>query len=226
MTSRACLAKTADELRRTDIAGHALEALSESRVRDIHVVGRGRPAQARFSGKELREFLDLDVCDPSIDGRDITMGDFAPDNPSDTELSEKLSLLRAFSQSHPAKPRRCIFRFGLSPVVIKGQTGVEGIAFAQQASGAVEDIDCGLVFRSVGRRTAPLVGVPYDDRRGVHANIEGRVVLDSAVIPGLYTCGWSKRGPTGTIGTNRACGLATAQTVLADPDRGSAAARP
>jgi ferredoxin--NADP+ reductase len=210
------LAKTADELRRTDIAAHALEALSESRVRDIHVVGRGTPAQARFSSKELREFLELEACDPSIDGRDVAIGDFVAENPHDPELTEKLSLLRAFSQASPAKPRRCIFRFGLSPVVIKGQTGVERIAFAQQVSGAVEDIACGLVFRSVGRRTAPLAGVPYDDRRGVHANVEGRVVLDSAAFAGLYACGWSKRGPNGTIGTNRACGLATAQAVLAD----------
>jgi len=210
------LAKTADELRRTDIAGHALEALAASRVRAIHVVGRGRPAQAKFSGKELREFLELEACDPSIDGRDIALGDFAAENPHDPESTEKLSLLRAFSQIRPTKPRRCIFRFGLSPLVIKGQDRVEGIAFAPTTAGVVEEIDCGLVFRSVGRRTAPLAGVPYDHRRGVHANIEGRVVLGAAVIAGLYACGWSKRGPNGTIGTNRACGLATAQTVLAD----------
>jgi ferredoxin--NADP+ reductase len=212
------LAKTADELRRTDIAGHALEALSESRIRDIHVVGRGKPAQARFSGKELREFLELEACDPAIDGRDIASNDFAAENSSDPDLTERLSLFRAFAQAQaPAtKPRRCIFRFGLSPIVIKGQNRVERIAFAPQAAGAIEDIDCGLVLRSVGRRTTPLAGVPYDDHRGVHANIEGRVVLDRTVVAGLYACGWSKRGPSGTIGTNRACGLVTAQTVLAD----------
>jgi len=210
------LAKTADELRRTDIAGHALEALSESRVRDIHIVGRGKPAQAKFSSKELREFLELATCDPSIDGRDIATGDFAAEDPHDAELIEKLSLLQAMSQAPATKARRCIFRFGLSPIAIDGQTRAERIAFARQGTTAVETIDSGLVFRSVGRRTAPLAGVPYDDRRGVHANIEGRIVRDAAVIPGLYACGWSKRGPSGTIGTNRACGSATAQTVLAD----------
>ena len=72
------------------------------------------------------------------------------------------------------------------------------------------------MFRSVGRRTTPLAGVPYDEHRGVHANIEGRVVDGSSVIAGLYVCGWSKRGPSGTIGTNRGCGMATAEAVLAD----------
>jgi ferredoxin/flavodoxin---NADP+ reductase len=73
-----------------------------------------------------------------------------------------------------------------------------------------------LVFRSVGRRTAPLAGVPYNDLRGVHSNIEGRVAIGPDVVPGLYVCGWSKRGPSGTIGTNRGCGMATAEAVLAD----------
>ena len=209
------LAKTADELRRTDIAAHALEALAESRIREIRVVGRGRPPQAKFSAKELRDFLDLETCDTTIDSRDVVPDDFTPDNPQDPELTEKLALLRTFSQQALTKPRRCTFRFGLSPVAIRGQGRVETIDFAQPSS-AVENIDCGLVFRSVGRRTAPLDGVPYDDVRGVHANIDGRVAIGSSVVAGLYVCGWSKRGPSGTIGTNRGCGMATAEAILAD----------
>ena len=210
------LAKTADELRNTDIARHALDVLAESRVREIHVVGRGRPAQAKFSVKELRDFLELNACDTSVDGRGIAPDDFDPENPDDPELSEKLSLLRTFSQQVSTKPRRCIFRFGLSPVAIRGQGRVEAIAFAQQTSGTVEDINCGVAFRSIGRRTAPLAGVPYDQHRGVHANIGGRVAIGGAVLAGLYVCGWSKRGPSGTIGTNRGCGMGTSEAVLAD----------
>jgi ferredoxin--NADP+ reductase len=210
------LAKTADELRRTDIASHALEVLAESHIREIHVVGRGRPAQAKFSAKELRDFLDLETCETTIDSRDVAPDDFTPDDPQDPELAEKLALLRRFSQQALTKPRRCIFRFGLSPVAVRGQSRVKAIGFAQQASNAIEEIGCGLVFRSVGRRTAPLAGVPYDELRGVHANIEGRVTKGSTVVAGLYVCGWSKRGPSGTIGTNRGCGMATAEVVLAD----------
>jgi ferredoxin/flavodoxin---NADP+ reductase len=210
------LAKTADELHRTDIAAHALEVLAESRIRDIHVVGRGKPSQARFTAKELRDFLELEACEATVDSRDVAPEDFAQENLNDAELTEKLSLLRGFSQQISIKRRRCVFRFGLSPVAIRGQGWVEAIAFGRQPSGAVEDVDCGLVFRSVGRRTTPLVGVPYDDLRGVHANIEGRVVIGPSVVAGLYVCGWSKRGPSGTIGTNRGCGMATAEAVLAD----------
>jgi ferredoxin--NADP+ reductase len=210
------LAKTADELRRTDIARHALEVLAESRIREIHVVGRGKPSQAKFTAKELRDFLDLDACETKVDLRDGAPDDFTPENPQDPELAEKLSLFRAFSQQVSTKRRRCVFRFGLSPVAIRGQGRVQTIAFAQLSSRAIGDIDCGLVFRSVGRRTTPLAGVPYNEHRGVHANIEGRVVDGASVISGLYVCGWSKRGPSGTIGTNRGCGMATAEAVLAD----------
>jgi len=210
------LAKTADELRRTDIARHALEVLAESRIRKIYLVGRGKPAHAKFTAKELRDFLDLEACDTTADPRDVAPDDFTPENPQDPELAEKLSLLGGFSRQASTRRRRCVLRFGLSPVAIKGQGRVETISFAQQASRAIEDIQCGLVFRSVGRRTTPLAGVPYDEQRGVHANIEGRVVDGSSVIVGLYVCGWSKRGPSGTIGTNRGCGMATAEAVLAD----------
>jgi ferredoxin--NADP+ reductase len=210
------LAKTADELRRTDIARHALEVLAESRVCEIHVVGRGKPSQAKFTAKELRDFLELDECDASVLDRDVTPDDFTPENPQDAEMAEKLSLLGAFSQQVSTKRRRCVFRFGLSPFAIRGRGRVETIAFTQPDSPAIEDINCGLVFRSIGRRTTPLAGVPYNEQGGVHANIDGRVADGSSVIAGLYVCGWSKRGPSGTIGTNRGCGMATAEAVLAD----------
>jgi ferredoxin--NADP+ reductase len=210
------LAKTADELRRTDIAGHALEVLAESRIREINVVGRGRPRQTRFTARELRDFLELDECDVSIDSRDVTPDDFVPENPHDPEMSEKLALLGDFSRRSLTRRKRCVFRFGLSPVAIRGRSRMEAVVFELQKSNSIEEIGCGLCFRSIGRRTAPLAGVPYDDVRGVHANIEGRVATGASVVRGLYVSGWSKRGPSGTIGTNRGCGMATAEVVLAD----------
>ncbi|KPF99333.1 pyridine nucleotide-disulfide oxidoreductase [Rhodopseudomonas sp. AAP120] len=206
------LSKTVDELRHTDIATHALDVLAESRVREVHVVGRGGPTQAKFGAKELRDFLSLAQCDAVVDPRELAT---VPDAAGDPEQDEKLSLLRSFAQQAPAKPRRCLFRFGLAPVEIQGEQRVEAIRFAGQDRTA-EQIACGAVFSSIGRRTAPLDGVPYDAVRGVHANVDGRITRGDQVVQGLYVCGWSKRGPSGTIGTNRACGMATADAVLAD----------
>ena len=44
-------------LARTDIAAHALEALERSTVKRVTIVGRRGPAQAAWTGKELREIL-------------------------------------------------------------------------------------------------------------------------------------------------------------------------
>ncbi|ABD08110.1 FAD-dependent pyridine nucleotide-disulphide oxidoreductase [Rhodopseudomonas palustris HaA2] len=208
------LARTVDELRLTDIASHALEVLAESRVREIHLVGRSGPRQAKFGAKELRDFLALAQCDAVVDPRDVAAASVG-ETSNDPEMSEKLELLGAVSQRPVGKQRRCVFRFGLSPVAINGRGRVEEIAFADP-SRSIEAIPCGVVFSSIGRRTAPLPGVPFDAQRGVHANVDGRVVDTHGVVPGLYVCGWSKRGPSGTIGTNRACGMATAEAVLTD----------
>jgi ferredoxin/flavodoxin---NADP+ reductase len=88
--------------------------------------------------------------------------------------------------------------------------------FKRQTPKSVEKIPCGLFFRSIGRKSAPLVGVPYDSFRGIHVNIAGRVAQDQTVVPGLYVCGWSKRGPTGTIGTNRGCAMESVEAILVD----------
>lgn len=211
------LSKTADELRQTDIAAHALEVLAESRVREVHVVGRGGPLQAKFGAKELRDFLSLTACDAWVDPRDLAA---VPEATDDPERDEKLALLRTFAAQTPSKSRRSIFRFELTPVAIQGRHRVEAITLARDGV-AAERIACGAIFSSIGRRTAPIAGVPYDAARGVHANIGGRVTDQDGVVPGLYVCGWSKRGPSGTIGTNRSCGMATAEAVIADLSAGA-----
>jgi ferredoxin--NADP+ reductase len=214
------LAKTPDELRHTDIAAHALDALAASHVREIHLVGRRGPDQTRFAAKELQEFEELADCDPLAELDDFPELSSGPG--ADTEAAAALSLLRAFSTLPIAKRRRCVFRFGLAPVGIEGDGHVQRIAFSQGQEGAraissrTIAIDCGLLFSSIGRRAAPISGIPYDEARGVHANIGGRLAADGCALPGLHVCGWGKRGPQGTIGTNRACSVETVANVLAD----------
>ena len=62
-------------------------------------------------------------------------------------------------------------------------------------------------------RSSPIEGVPFDERAGRFANDQGRI------LPGLYCVGWAKRGPSGTIGTNRPDGYSVIDVV--DEDIGS-----
>jgi ferredoxin/flavodoxin---NADP+ reductase len=236
------LAKSADELRTTDIARHALDALAASRVKEIHVIGRRGPAQAKFTNKELKELGELANCDAVVAPQDLEL------NPaSRAELEAKanfvaaknVEILRQFASQPPAgKPRRLFFHFLKSPVAVAGDGRVErvelarnrleGEAFKQVAeeTSETEPLRCGLLFRSIGYSGVPMPGIPFDARRGVFPTRDGRIVDGAgAAMPGLYAAGWIKRGPTGIIGTNRADAVSTVKALLADVPQLDQAAR-
>lgn len=217
------LLKSVDELRRTDIAAHALDALAHSRVREVHIVGRRGPADIRFSPKELHEIGELPLCDALVDTADTRAESFAVPAGTDAEKAAAIAMLERLACVRATKDKRCVFRFHLEPQGIEGVASIERIRFGRPrgwpAGPESVGIECGLVFSSIGRRSCSIEGVPYDEGRGTHANLHGRVVDGGKLVSGLYVCGWSKRGPQGTIGTNRACSYETAEAVLADlPD--------
>jgi len=227
------LAKSVDDLRGTDIAEHALDALAQSRVREIHVIGRRGPAQAKFTNKELKELGELANCSAQLDPGALELN---PESRAELEAkanfvsAKNVEILREFA-SRPVggKPRRLIFHFLKSPSRLSGagrlqqlelvRNRLEGTAFNQVAreTGHTETLACGLLFRSIGYRGVPIAGAPFDAKRGVIPTRDGRVV-DAAGTPiqGLYAAGWIRRGPTGIIGTNRADSVASVKSLLAD----------
>jgi len=227
------LAKSVDELRSTDIARHALEALSASRVRDIHVIGRRGPAQAKFTNKELKELGELANCDAVVDPRDLELN---PASLAEIEAkanfvsAKNVEILRQFaSQSATGKPRRLFFHFLKSPRALAGVGRLEQVTLARnrldgepfkqvaEETGQTEVLRSGLLFRSIGYSGVPIPGVPFDARRGLFPTRDGRVVDGAGgAIEGLYAAGWIKRGPTGIIGTNRADAVSTVKALLAD----------
>ena len=122
------LAKTVDELKHTDIAGHALDALADSKIKNIYVIGRRGPAQAKFTSKELKEFGALAACDPVIDANELVLN---PD--SETELADKTNagnkkiydLFCGFADRELTTDKRCIFTFLKSPREMLGDGRVE-----------------------------------------------------------------------------------------------------
>ncbi len=228
------LAKRAEDLARTDIAEHALLALAESRIREIHIIGRRGPAQAKFTAKELKELGEIPGCDALVDPAELEL------NPaSERELADKmnregpknLELFRSFAVRRAAQPKRICFHFLRSPLALEGrgrvervvltQNRLEGVAFKQTSvdTGMCSALDCGLLFRSVGYKGTPIPGVPFDERRGIFPNRDGRIIKHDAIEVGLYATGWIKRGPSGVIGTNRADSVATVQSLLGDLNR-------
>lgn len=227
------LAKTRDELKNTDIAVHALEVLANSRIRNIHVVGRRGPVQAKFTSKELKEFGELEQAVPVVDPAELQLNpasniELADKNNTGTrKVYELFSEFAGGNNNAPGK-RRVYFSFLKGPVEFTGNGRVEkvrlernvlsGDAFQQSAQGTAEfiEIETGIVFRSIGYRGKPLAGLPFDEKRGLIPNRDGRIIDGDTVLPYQYVAGWIKRGPTGIIGTNRADSVATVASLLSD----------
>ena len=229
--------KPVDALRRTDIAGHALDALAASRIREVHLIGRRGPAQAKFSAKELRELGEIEQCAVQVNADELQL------NPaSQLELAAKtndnsvknLNLLQTFSEqtSVTGQQRRLFIHFLLTPLRLEGDSRLQRAVFARNrlqgdpfaqtavATDTCFSLDCGLLFRSIGYRARPLPDIPFAHRRGVIPNQAGRVLeSDKKIVPGLYVCGWIKRGANGIIGTNRADSLETVSALLEDSGR-------
>src|SRR3954453_3657585 len=224
------------ELERTDIADHALEALRESRIREVVVLGRRGPAQAAFTSAELRELGRLDGVDTRVDPAEIELDPVSRewlDSEGTFTARKNVELLREIASRPPDADagRRIVLRFLCSPVEIHGTGAVEAVDVRRNeivraedgtlrrrpAGEKVETIACGLVLRSVGYRAVPLPDVPFEERRFVLPNERGRVLTpDGDPLPGVYAVGWIKRGPTGILGTNKRDAEETVSCLVED----------
>jgi ferredoxin--NADP+ reductase len=215
------LALPREELVTTDTADHAIEELAGSKIREIVVFGRRGPAQAAFTNPELRELGELTDADCIVDASELELDEIseryiAGEDASPTHKRNVEVLRELAGSASGGKRKRVILRFLSSPVEIKGEGKVESIVIGKnrlveedgrvraEDTGEREELECGLVFRSVGYTAVPIEGVPFDEARGTIANERGRVLGDDGEpVPGVYTAGWIKRGPSGVIGTNK-----------------------
>ncbi len=231
------LALTREELAPTDTTDAAIEAIAESGIREIVVLGRRGPVQAAWTSTELQEMGELAGADVVVDPAELDL-----DPASEAELADasnivqrNVEILRGFAvRQRTGKQRVVELRFRSSPVSFVGEERVRGVEIAKNrlepdGRGSVkavatddrEVIPCGIVFRSVGYRGVPLPGAPFDEATGTMPHAGGRVLDESgAPIPGVYAAGWIKRGPTGVIGTNKKDAVETVDHLLEDARAG------
>jgi ferredoxin--NADP+ reductase len=230
------LALGVEELQVTDTADHAIDQLRHSKVEEVIVLGRRGPAQAAYTNPELRELAELAEADVIVDPADVVLDDasraFIESDAADATSKKNVEIVTEYAGREPAgKRRRIVLRFLASPVEIVGTDRVEGVRIMRnelvdagsgrisaRPTGESELIEAGLVLRSIGYRGSPLPGVPFDEERGTIHNAGGRVthVGTEDPLPGVYTAGWVKRGPSGVIGTNKKCAQDTVNLLLED----------
>ena len=222
------LSKTRHEFEGSDIVGHALEALDASPIRTVTILGRRGPHQIAMTPKELGELGHLEAASPVVD-----VADFPPveaDEALEPGQRKSITILREFAATppDPAKPKRMVFDFFAKPLRIEGDGKAENIVVertqldangAAQGTGETYEVPASLVITCIGYSTPPIEGVPYDERGGKFLNQNG-VIADR-----LYAVGWARRGPTGTIGTNRPDGYEVTEKVAAALPPGSSSER-
>lgn len=221
------LAKTADDLRTTDLPEHVLQALAASSVEDIHVIGRRGPLQARFTTLELRELGGLAGADVLVDARELEVDEAGRQRlATEPVLRRNLEVMQAWAERPPAGRRRRVhLHFRLRPHEVLGEDRVTGLRLERTVvdhlgvatgTGELTTLETQMVLRSVGYRGEPVPGLPFDEAAGVIPHEAGRVLRDGAVVPGVYVAGWIKRGPTGVIGTNKHDAQETVAALLED----------
>ncbi|MFI7342876.1 NADP oxidoreductase [Streptomyces sp. NPDC050085] len=222
------LARGAAELLPTDMPQAALDVLAASEVRDVYMVGRRGPSQARFTTKELRELATLPDTEVVVEEGELTLDPGYRDPVAlPAAVRRNVEVLRSWA-ARPRRDaaRRIHLRFFLRPVeIVEGGGRVAGVRFERTApdglggvtgTGRHEEIGAQLVLRSVGYRGVPLEGLPFDPGSGTVPHLAGRVLRGGVVSPGEYVAGWIKRGPTGVIGTNRPCAKETVASLIED----------
>lgn len=231
------LAKHVDELAVTDMADHAIEALRDSAVTRITMVGRRGPAEAKFTTKELRELGELTNADIHLVASELELEPASRRYAeSDATTSKNIEVMTGFAAQAPeGKPRVVSVRFLLSPVALEGTDRVEAVRFERnrlveredgslvaRGTGEFETIPAQMVLRSVGYRGSALPGLPFDDHTATIPNEAGRVLSEpgGSPLPGAYVAGWIKRGPSGVIGTNKADAMETVTCLLEDAEAG------
>lgn len=218
------------ELKKTDIADHAIAALSKSNIEEVVILARRSHYQAAFNNPELEEFEHLDGIDVVVEGDALDEKLQNLLNSSDWESKRKVDMLNRLKQAASGKAKkRVVFKFLTSPVEVIGTDKVsqlkvthnvlQGESLNKLKAVGTDDqslIDTGLVLRSIGYRGNVIEGLPFDETKGVIPNDNGRVIGEQNILPGVYVTGWIKRGPRGVIGSNKKCARDTVRSLLAD----------
>ncbi|WIA12056.1 hypothetical protein OEZ85_012135 [Tetradesmus obliquus] len=218
------LLRPVSELASTDIARHALKQLQHSKVRQVQLCARRGPVQAACTAKELKELVSMPSIAVHAQPSQLAVSEADQAQMKATRLKRRIYELisNAAVAEKPGASRDLFFQFYRNPaeIIADADNQVQAIRVEKTqlvadpvrgtvavGTGEYEEYPVQLVLKSIGYKSLPLPGVPFDDRQGVVPNAAGRVLTGvgaaaDSTVPGLYVCGWLKRGPTGIIGTN------------------------
>ncbi len=188
------LAKGPDEATGSDLSPEVMSWLTAQPIESIHIVGRRSAADTKFNHNELAELGTLQRARPVIAHPAGLVGD-----------SAVLTTFRNFAEgSLRQTPVTINFHFNLTPTAFVGEEKLRTVNF-QAADAQPVELPAQLAVTCIGYESrACCTAEPVN---GVFANQDGKI------NDRLYVVGWAKRGPSGTIPTNRAEAQQVAQKI-------------
>ncbi|AWW74394.1 hypothetical protein CD351_08145 [Erythrobacter sp. KY5] len=217
----------------TDMMPEAAVRFASSQVENVTIIGRQGPSQTSFTPKELVELSEVPGVQIVVDPLSLELDEAIPLNDAQAERRRQrnLELFRGWSQQELDKDKRPVrLSFGLSPQRIVGEHRIESLICDQtfvvkengrpqhMLMGKTIELRCDTVIQSIGFRSEPLAGLPFDfERSRLPIGPGGRILDEKGVaIPLVYASGWARRGATGVIGTNKIDAEEVAQAILED----------
>lgn len=182
--------KPPDELAKYDVSDPALAWLSAIDLTEIHIVGRRRSDQTRFSPAELSELGRLSRFQPRVSSADIAPTATTPEN------GAALAVLREFSSDAFATARMPVsFHFSREPVRYhEGWLELSG-------SDRSASIPADLVIFAIGQTPSSLSGL-------------GGAADGTSDQNSLFRAGWAEGSDQGDISKARAAGADLASKIV------------
>ncbi|XP_046450928.1 NADPH:adrenodoxin oxidoreductase, mitochondrial-like isoform X2 [Daphnia pulex] len=224
-----------DMLKKTDIAQHALEALSQSKIKNVKIVGRRGPLQVAFTIKELREMIKLPGNSYRIHLENPEFIDACLPKTSRPRkrLTELMLQSSSIKRSEEDSSKQWELIFHRTPIKIVGDSNankVNGLVVGinhltgddwenpqVEDTGLRETIPCGMILKSIGYKSLPLSDeLPFDHAKGIIRQTEGRV----EGMQGVFCSGWVASGPVGVIASTMQSGHDVGKRIIEDLKNG------
>ena len=169
----------------------------------IHVVGRSEISNAKFDTtmvRELAKFEDVKFISDSTIKKD-----------QDPEIQKRITAIESLEKaSNPEAKREVIFHFGWEPFDINGTASVQSAKF-KSTRGQLLQLSADTIYSAIGFEEDCDAPIKLREILSDQSDLSRGFVSD-----GLYCVGWLRRGPQGTIPTNRLDAKMVSEQIVAD----------
>jgi adrenodoxin-NADP+ reductase len=240
------LSKDTQELKKLDMPEESIHKLSQSKVKNIHIIGRRGLTHAAFTIKELRELSKVEGVKIFTNKNEIeeSLSSYTGEElnsilPSERRhITRKIEFVKSFTEIEDETrdlpgSKNIFLRFLMTPteICIDPNNQINGIKFVRnfyQNKNNLKNpleifIKSNLIFKSIGYQSVNLFDeIKFDDSKSTLKNFCGVVYdKDEKLRENIFCVGWVKTGPRGIIDSTLRDSYETAESIYKSISNGS-----